>query len=931
MNRTFTTLFLSLLLATGLPSHAAPDTKAARYYEDALSRYDKKDVAGAIIQLKNALQIDKNMLPVHVLLGKSLLATSQVIGAEVAFNEALRLGVNRAEVVIPLARAVIAQGRLQDLLDKPVFSPAGLPASTQAQLLLLRASAAADIGGAPAAMRSIEEARAIDPGSPDSWLAEVPLRIRAGQFREAEAAADRALSINPASAEAHYLRGSIAHVQGNAAGALASYGKALQLEPTHTEALVSRAGLLLDQKRVPEASADIAELLRSSPNDPRGFYLSALTSERAGNTAAAKAALSKITALLDPVPIDALRYRPQALMLGGLAHYGLNEFEKAKAYLEAVQRVQPGSSVAKLLAQIYFLDKNAERAIAALEPYLKAHPNDAQALLLLSSAQMAQGRYGRASQLMQDALRGDDRPEYQTMLGMSLVGSGKFADAVSALEAAFQKDPRQLQAGVALANLYIKGGQAARGVKVADTLAKLNPGNPGVQNLLGQARAGTGDRAGARLAYEAAIKLDAGFSQPQVNLAELDIDDKAYDAASTRLTALLAKDGKNLDAMDALGRLHEKRGQLPEALRWLTKAAESSGSDNVQPALKLVEFHLRNNQPAAAKESTKFLTAKAPDALPVLFMLARVNLANNEIVPARANLSRAATLANQNPTLLLKIALLQSAAGHFPGAAYSLGKALAERPDFLPAQALMAEMEMRQGELDKADQRVRQIIAGHPKAGVGYGLQGDLAKARGQRSAAIEAYRRAHQLEQSTASLLRLYTALAPSDPAAALQLADQWVKTRPQDTEVRRALASAYARAGNLKAARSAYEALLKVSPEDADSLNNLANVMLLTQDPAALKVAEQALALSPTAPHILGTVGWAAFKAGQPDRALQLLRDARLRDPANRDTRYFLGAVLASTGRSAEARAELQAALGGDTLFANAKEAQQLLGTLK
>lgn len=931
MIRNSKTLLLALLLAAAALSHAAADTKAARYYEDALTRYDKKDVAGAIIQLKNALQIDKNMLPVHVLLGKALLASSEAIGAEVAFNEALRLGVNRAEVVIPLARAVMAQGRPQELLDKPVFSPAGLPAAAQAQLLLLRASAGVDLGGAAAAMRSIEEARAIDPGSPDSWLAEVPLRIRAGQYRDAEAAADRALVISPTSAEANYLRGTVSHIQGDAASALASYAKALKLEPTHTEALVSRAGLLMDQKRASEASADIAELLRSSPNDPRGFYLSALTAERAGNAAAAKAALNKVTALLDPVPIDFLRYRPQALMLGGLAHYGLNEREKAKAYLESLQRVQPGSGVAKLLAQIYFLDKNSDRAIAVLEPYLKAHPNDTQALMLLSSAQMAQGRYGRATQLMQDALRGNDRPEFQTMLGMSLVGSGRFADALTALEAAFRKDPSQLQAGVALANLYLQGGQAAQGVKVAESLAKLNPSNPGVQNLLGQARARNGDRAGARLAYEAATKLDANFMPPQVNLAGLDIDDKAYDAASTRLNTLLARDDNNLDAMDALARLLERRGQLPEAQRWLSKAVDSSGPDNLHPALALVEFQLRNNKPAAAKEATKFLTARAPDALPVLVMLARVNLANGEIVPARANLSRAATLANQNPTLLLKIAVLQSAAGHFPGAAYSLGKALVDRPDFLAAQALLAEVEMRQGEFDKADQRVRQIIASHPKAGVGYGLQGDLAKARGQRTAAIEAYRRAHQLEQSTASLLRLYGALATSDPSAALQLADQWVKAKPQDVTVHRALASAYARAGNLQAARAAYEALLKVVPNDAESLNNLANVMLLTQDLGALKVAEQALALNPTAPHIIGTVGWAAFKSGQTDRALQFLRDARLRDPSNRDTRYFLGAVLAKTGRSAEARTELEAALGGDRLFANAKDAEQLLSTLK
>lgn len=42
MIRTPKTLLLALLLAAAPLSHAAPDTKAARYYEDALVRYDKK-------------------------------------------------------------------------------------------------------------------------------------------------------------------------------------------------------------------------------------------------------------------------------------------------------------------------------------------------------------------------------------------------------------------------------------------------------------------------------------------------------------------------------------------------------------------------------------------------------------------------------------------------------------------------------------------------------------------------------------------------------------------------------------------------------------------------------------------------------------------------------------------------------------------------
>jgi cellulose synthase operon protein C len=905
---------LPALLAAGLSLAAAqPDGQAAKYYEDALKRYESQDVKGAIVQLKNALQHDKSMLPVHVLLGKALLANGDAIGAEVAFTEALRLGVNRAEVVVPLARAVAAQGKPQQLLEQARFATTGLPTSVQSQVLLLRASAAADLGDTRAAMRFIEDARVTDPGNADSWLVEASVRIRDRQLAEAQAASERALALTPSSAQALYVRGTVAHARGDAAAALAFYGKALREDPAHTEALVSRAGLLLDQGRRSDAAADVAALMRSSPGDPRGHYMKALLAEADGDTAATKAALNRVTALLDSVPLEQLRYRPQALMLGGLAHYGLNEHEKAMPYLEAVQRSQPGSGVAKLMARIHLAEKNTNRAIVLLEAYLAANPRDSQALLLLASAHMAQGRHARATQMMQDALHAQDNASMRAMLGMSLLGAGKFADSASALEASFQKDPGQLQAGAALATLYMQSGQTDKAVRIASSLVKQQPNAAGLQYLLGIARARQGDAAGARTAFEAALKLDAAYAAPAVSLAGLDIDQGAYDQAAARLNAVLARDEKNIDALGEFGRLAERRGQLVEAQRWFEKADDHSPAGNLQPGLGLVEFYLRNNNPDAAVDATKRLAAKAPDAIPVLLITAR------------------ARLASDNPGVLLQIALLQLSAGDLSGAVHSLDKALDERPDFLPAQALRAEVDIRQGELDKAEQRIRQIVAAQPKAEVGYALQGDLASARGQTAAAVEAYRRAHQIGQSSNSMLRLYRLLTLSDPKAAQQLAEQWLKSHPQDLAARRAVADGYARAGNLAAARASYEALLKSSPEDAEALNNLANVLLLSNDPAALGVAEKALKLQPGAAHIIGTTGWAAYKAGQSDRALQLLRDARLRDPDNPDTRYFLAVVLSGAGRNAEARDELDAALSSGGNFVTARDAEKLLRTLR
>jgi len=59
--------------------------------------------------------------------------------------------------------------------------------------------------------------------------------------------------------------------------------------------------------------------------------------------------------------------------------------------------------------------------------------------------------------------------------------------------------------------------------------------------------------------------------------------------------------------------------------------------------------------------------------------------------------------------------------------------------------------------------------------------------------------------------------------------------------------------------------------------------------------------------------------------------LRDARLRDPTNASTRYFLATVLAQQGRKTEAREEIETALRANPGFAYTKDAQALLATLR
>lgn len=930
--RRLATILVAVALWAGAPGHAQTgQPRAASLYEDALARFEKKDIAGAIIQLKNALQLDRQMLPVHVLLGKALLARGEVVAAEAAFEEALRLGVNRSEVVLPLAQAVAGQARPQALLEHERFSLAGLPPQIKARLLLIKAEAAGDANDAHTAIKMIEESRAIDPARVEAWLAEVPIRLRANQIAPATAAADKAIAIDAGSADALYLRGSIAHVQFDRATAVSWYDRALRLNPGHVEALVSRAGLLMDMDRPTDAARDVAELRRSTPSDPRGAYLAALIAERQGDAKSAREGLIAVTSLLDPIPIQFMRYRTQLLLLGGLAHHGLDQREKARPYLEAALRNQPQSPVAKLLAQIYLAERNIDRAIPTLEGYLKGHPNDAQAQHLLASAHLAQGRHARAATITQEALQKQDLPAMRGLLGLSLIGASKYIDATAELEKAVSRDPSQVQAGSALAALYLQGGQPAKAVRVVEMLVKHHPNSAGLQQLLGSARARNHDGRGARAAYLRAIELSAGLTTAQVGLAQLDIAENAHDKAMSRLSAVLAKEDKNIAAMMEMGRLHALMGQPGEAQRWLEKAEDHAGTRTLRPGIGLVEFQLAQGRPDLAREAIRRLTAKAPEAPEVLTLLARVHLANGEKSEAGTVLTRASTLAGFNAPALVQIAILQLGTGQLAAAARSLDKALSDRPDFMPAHLVLSDVEIQQGELAKAEQRARRMVADYPKLGIGYALLGDVARARNQRQAAADHYRRAHQLDQTADSVLRLIRGLSGLDNKAADQVAEQWLKTHPRHTSVRRALADSQARAGNLVAARASYQALLQTDPDDAEALNNLAHVLLQLGDPKAQSVADQALARRPGAAHIVGTAGWVAFKSGQPDRALQLLRDARLRNPANAETRYYLGAVLASVGRNGEARAELEGALAQDKAFASADAAADLLKTLK
>lgn len=901
LRRVAITLAMAALTGTAQADPAA----AGRYYEDGLARFERRDIAGAIIQLKNALQQDRDLLAAHLLLARIYLGEGEVGPAEVAFREALRLGVSRAEVAVPLARTYLLQGRPGKLIE--AVPPDGLPAGVKLQVLTLRGTAYAALDRRDEAERSFSEARIIDPASPVPLVAEVPMLIAAGRMDLARERAAMAVQLGPTHAGAYNARGSVAHASGDIAAALQDYERAIELQAGFVDARVARAGILIDLGRDAEARTDLDDLAADGPIEPRASYLQALLASRRGDAAQAARHLEEAARLVDALPMEWLTGHEQLLMVGALAHHAARQYEKARKYLDTlVARYPRNAGARKLLASIYVETADHARATSLLEQVLRVQPDDPQALHLLGRVYLAQRRYAKATELLERVAPGAGAG-VQAALGLSRLGQGKVPAATANLQAALDETPGDLALAITLSNTLMRQGNSQKALEVAERTSAALPGNPAALNLVGAIKGGVGDRSGARTAYAEALQHDPGFTPARLNLARLDAADGRLDDARRTYAAMLREDSRDATVMYESALLEQRAGRPADAMRWLEKAS-AERPDDARIGLALIQAKALAGDRPGALEAAKALAARRSGDLAVLAALSQAQLDAGDAKAAQQTLREMTLLAEFNPDAQVRVGRLQLAAGNPGGAQYCAEKALAGRPGDAGALILAAEAAMAARDVGEARAYVKTLRDRHPGNAEGLRLSGDVALVSGRHAEAEDAYREAARLQPSGAQALNLARAqMAQGKRTQAVATLEMWLKQRDDDAAVRQALAELHMRAGNWPAAAGAYRVLIEQGAAGAGVLNNYALVLHELGDAQALTIAEKAHALAPADPNVVDTYGWLLSRAGRREEAMRYLREARLRAPDNVEIRYHLARVLHESGRGAEARSEL------------------------
>jgi Tfp pilus assembly protein PilF len=162
----------------------------------------------------------------------------------------------------------------------------------------------------------------------------------------------------------------------------------------------------------------------------------------------------------------------------------------------------------------------------------------------------------------------------QTFLGSSYVESGRFAEAVPALEHALRLDPRSANAHNQLGGALISIGRAREAIPHLRQAAALAPDDERMQFNLGYALNAVGLPADAAQAFRRAIAINPDFAEAHDNLGVFLLSRNQLPEALVHLRKAAALAPNSADVHSNLGGALVNAGQLDEGLQHIKRALE---------------------------------------------------------------------------------------------------------------------------------------------------------------------------------------------------------------------------------------------------------------------------------------------------------------------------------------------------------------------
>ncbi len=693
-----------LLLAAGCSSR---EEKTANFITMGDSLLSKGDPVRAILEYKNALQLDPKNARAKLGLGKAYLAQKEPRQAFGALQSALELDPGLDEARMELAALLAAHGEPAKALEE--IEKIGSPGGFQPRLDVTR-------GRALVALKRFKEALAVlkaipeADGNPEVQGLLCMAYKETGDFAAMEQAAGRWRAAAPGAPHSYVFMAQHAASRGDRKRVVQELDAMVQANPDEPAVLLLKAQALEGMNLLEEAEAAYAGL----PADPRMLKARSAFLLKRGKMDDAGKVLKEI---LDQNPrdVDAILQQSQIFVLKE------NKAEAFAVLEKALQMdIQGGDRERLLLARgtLKASEGELEEAMRLCQEVLKSNQGNLDAHFLMGRLLLDDGRTEDAeTHLNQVAVGRPADPGAQILLARSQRLNKKESLARETLKNGLRANPASVELRMELARDLAAKKEVDQALKTLDQGLEIKADEPVLLKTRGELLASQKDWARARADFERMLKLWPESALGYLEMGRLALAQSRQDEALEWLGKAMDKEGGWQSALPAMVRIHMARGDRKTALDLVeAQVAERVGSPQV---------HLIYGQVLAATgdlpkaEAALTLAADlAPDWFDPYPLLTEVYRRQGKLAEAVARVEKAY---GRQPGAALgaHLAMLYDREGRTPDAIRVYEDTLAKfrnHPLLLNNLAyLYAEHSSDPGQLEKASRMAAQALTAAPE------------------------------------------------------------------------------------------------------------------------------------------------------------------------------------------------------------------------
>lgn len=752
-------------------------------------------------------------------------------------------------------------------------------------------------------------------------------------YDKARIEARNALQIDPNYVEARHLAGRVAEKKGEIRDAVGNYQAALDVDPKFNQARAALARLYLFGG-MPDKSMELIEAgLKDDPQNAalltvrgavqaqKGLVVAALEDAEAADkiapndefTIALLASLYKQSSRLDKAieVIDkGLKQSPGNVELRiVLADLEANRdnFAAVEQQLKEIVALEPKNfSHHARLAQFYLTRKDLPKAEATWREAIVAIDDSPQPKLALIDTLWAQrGEEAALSEMQAVLAKYKDDASLKLELGSYLERQGKPEQAETVYQEVAKsadKDPQGLSARARLASLYLKRNDVTRAQALIDEVLEDNPRDNDALSLRASVALQKGDTATAITDLRSVLRDQPNSTAVLRALALAHVQNNEVALAEETLRTALQANPSEMPTRKALAQLLLRQGKADQARLILDPVA---------------------SMPAGGDD---------PEILDAQF---KAQFATKDLVAARQTAEKAQRLRPKAAMGWYYAGLVAEAQKNLDLARQQYEKALELQPQVSEPLTALVRLDAMAKDTKRALARLSAAIERTPKNAVAHNLRGELLIAERQPEAAIEAFEEAIEFAPDWWTPYRglALAQLAQKQNDAAIATFQRGIE-RTRAAQLSGDLAALHERAGKPDEAIAVYEQWVAREPRSLVASRNLAMLLLNYRDDRASVQRATQLAenlAGSTEPAMLEARGWAKYKNGDFQGAVNLLRDAAASGTDSATVRYHLGMAQLRAGDKAGARESLQAALDHGKPFFGIDEARSTLDQLK